>query len=87
MRRRKRRLVVVAASFGVWSDTPEVAAVVAAHSVAPDRWWAEFGAVIDRIAARFPRYEPLRHAAGPDVPRSIWNVGNGKWIPPDPITD
>jgi hypothetical protein len=21
------------------------------------------------------------------VPRSIWNAGNGKWIPPDPITD
>ena len=35
-----------------------------AHSVDPDRWWTEFGAVIDRIAPRFARYEPLRHAAG-----------------------
>ena len=35
-----------------------------AHSVDPDRWWIEFGAVIDRIAPRFSRYEPLRHAAG-----------------------
>jgi SRSO17 transposase len=44
--------------------TPEVAAVAVAHSVDPDRWWTEFGAVIDRIAPRFARYEPLRHAAG-----------------------
>jgi hypothetical protein len=36
--------------------------VAAAHSV--DRWWREFGAVIDRVASRFGRYEPLRHAAG-----------------------
>jgi len=43
--------------------TPELAAVAAAHSVDPDRWWAEFSAVIDRIAPRFARYEPLRHAA------------------------
>ena len=45
-------------------NTPEVAAVAVAHSVDPDRWWIEFGAVIDRIAPRFSRYEPLRHAAG-----------------------
>jgi SRSO17 transposase len=44
--------------------TPETAAVAAAHSVDPDRWWTEFGAVINRIAPRFSRYEPLRHAAG-----------------------
>src|SRR5215208_5225577 len=43
--------------------TPEYAAVAAAHSVDPDRWWTEFSAVIDRIAPRFTRYEPLRHAA------------------------
>jgi SRSO17 transposase len=43
--------------------TPEYVAVAAAHSVDPDRWWAEFSAVIDRIAPRFARYEPLRHAA------------------------
>jgi SRSO17 transposase len=43
--------------------TPELAAVAAAHSVDPDRWWTEFSAVIDRIAPRFARYEPLRHAA------------------------
>jgi SRSO17 transposase len=40
------------------------AAVAAAHSVDPDRWWAAYGAVIDRIAPRFSRYEPLRHAGG-----------------------
>ncbi len=34
----------------------------AVHSVSPDRWWIEFSAVIDRIAPRFARYEPLRHA-------------------------
>ena len=43
--------------------TTEIAAVAAAHSVDPDRWWIEFSAVIDRIAPRFSRYEPLRHAA------------------------
>jgi SRSO17 transposase len=43
--------------------TTEVAAVAAAHSVNPDRWQAEFSAVIDQIAPRFRRYEPLRHAA------------------------
>lgn len=41
----------------------EIAAVAAAHSVDPGRWWTEFSAVIDRIAPRFARYEPLRHAA------------------------
>ena len=35
----------------------------AAHSVDPDRWWTQFSAVIDRIAPRFTRHEPLRHAA------------------------
>jgi SRSO17 transposase len=39
-----------------------LAAVAAVHSVSPDRWWSEFSAVIDRIAPRFARYEPLRHA-------------------------
>jgi SRSO17 transposase len=43
--------------------TSEYAAVAAVHSVDPDRWWAEFSAVIDRIAPRFARYEPLRHAS------------------------
>jgi SRSO17 transposase len=46
----------------VWNK--ENAAVAAAHSVDPDRWWTAYGAVIDRIAPRFARYEPLRHAAG-----------------------
>jgi hypothetical protein len=46
----------------VWNN--QDAAVAAAHSVDPDRWWTAFGAVIDRIAPRFRRYEPLRHAAG-----------------------
>jgi SRSO17 transposase len=47
----------------VFVKTTEIAAVAAAHSVDPDRWWIEFSAVIDRIAPRFSRYEPLRHAA------------------------
>ena len=42
--------------------TPELAAVAAAHSVDPDRWHTEFSAVLDRIAPRFARYEPLRRA-------------------------
>ena len=41
-----------------------LAAVAAADSVDPDRWWTAYGAVIDRIAPRFRRYEPLRHAGG-----------------------
>ena len=43
--------------------TTEIAAVAAVHSVDPERWWTEFSALIDRIAPRFARYEPLRHAA------------------------
>jgi SRSO17 transposase len=46
----------------VWNN--QSAAVAAAHSVDPRRWQAAFGAVIDRIAPRFARYEPVRHAAG-----------------------
>ena len=42
--------------------TPEYAAVAAVNSVDPVRWQTEFSAVIDRIAPRFARYEPLRHA-------------------------
>src|ERR1700758_5399156 len=42
--------------------TIELAAVTAVHSVDPDRWWTEYSAVLDRIAPRFARYEPLRHA-------------------------
>jgi SRSO17 transposase len=42
--------------------TSEYAAVTAAHSVDPDQWQSEFSAVLDRIAPRFARYEPLRHA-------------------------
>lgn len=41
----------------------ENAAVAAAHSENPDRWWTGFGEVRDRIAARFTRHEPRRHAA------------------------
>jgi SRSO17 transposase len=44
-------------------NTCEYAAVAAAHSVDPKRWWTEFSAVTDRIAPRFARYEPLRHAS------------------------
>jgi SRSO17 transposase len=46
----------------VFVHTSEYAAVAAGHSVDPDRWQTEFSAVIDRIAPRFARYEPLRHA-------------------------
>jgi SRSO17 transposase len=46
----------------VFVKTIEGAAVAAVHSVDPDRWQAEFSAVLDRIASRFARYEPLRHA-------------------------
>lgn len=42
--------------------TTENAAVTAAHRVDPDRWQTEFSAVLDRIAPRFARYEPLRRA-------------------------
>ena len=42
--------------------TAEYAAVAAARSVDPDRWQTEFSTVLDRIAPRFARYEPLRHA-------------------------
>lgn len=42
--------------------TSQYAAVAAVSSVDPDRWQAEFSAVLDRIEPRFARYEPLRHA-------------------------
>jgi SRSO17 transposase len=46
----------------VWNK--DAAAVAAAHSVSVDRWQRSFSEVIDLIAPRFARYEPLRHAAG-----------------------
>jgi SRSO17 transposase len=46
----------------VWNN--ENAAVAAAHSVDVRRWKMAFGAVLDRVAPRFTRYEPVRHAAG-----------------------
>jgi SRSO17 transposase len=45
----------------VWNKV--AAAVAAGHSVEVDQWEEAFGGVIDRIAPRFARYEPLRHAA------------------------
>ncbi|WP_421845374.1 hypothetical protein [Mycobacterium sp.] len=42
--------------------TSEYAAVAAVHSLDAERWHAAFSAVIDRIAPRFARYEPPRHA-------------------------
>ena len=42
--------------------TTEDAAVTAAHSVDVDRWRAGFDEVLDRIAPRFARCEPLRNA-------------------------
>lgn len=38
-------------------------ALAAEHRIDPNRWWDEFGALIDRIAPRFSRYEPLRHVS------------------------
>ena len=46
----------------MWNNS--YAAVAAAHSVDARRWQTAFGAVVDRIAPRFARYEPVRHAAG-----------------------
>ncbi len=43
--------------------TTNDAAVAAAHRVGGRRWWDAFGEVMDRIGARFTRYEPRRHAA------------------------
>jgi hypothetical protein len=45
----------------VWNNID--AAVAAAHSVEVDPWRDGFGEVIDKIAPRFRRHEPLRHAA------------------------
>lgn len=42
--------------------TTTSSALAAEHSIEPDRWWDEFGALMDRIAPRFRRYEPARHA-------------------------
>lgn len=42
----------------------DAAAVAAEHRIDLDRWQNAFSEVIDRIAPRFSRYEPLRHAAG-----------------------
>lgn len=44
----------------VWNN--ENAALAAAHRVDPGLWWDEFGALMDRIAPRFARYEPARRA-------------------------
>ena len=40
----------------------ENTALAAVHRIDPDRWWDEFGALLDRIRPRFARYEPARHA-------------------------
>ena len=44
----------------MWNN--ENAALAAADSIDPGFWWDEFGALIDRIAPRFTRYEPARRA-------------------------
>ncbi len=41
--------------------TTRIAALAAAYRVDPDRW-SDGGALLDRIAPRFARYEPLRRA-------------------------
>jgi hypothetical protein len=48
----------------VFVSNNRIAAVAAADSVDADRWWTAYGAVIDRIAPRFKRYESLRHVGG-----------------------
>jgi hypothetical protein len=45
----------------VWNKN--IVVVAAGHSVDVARWVGAFGEVIDRIAPRCARYEPLRHAA------------------------
>ena len=45
----------------VWDINKTV--VAAGVSVEVASWSEEFAALIDRIASRFARYEPLRHAA------------------------
>ena len=45
----------------VWNIN--TAAVAAGDSVGVDGWAEGFAALIDRIAPRFTRYEPVRHAA------------------------
>jgi len=52
----------VTAACSEFVKTSEYAAAAAVLSVDPDRWQSEFSAVLDRIASRFARYEPLRHA-------------------------
>jgi SRSO17 transposase len=44
----------------VWNT--ENAALAAVHRIEPDRWWDGFGVLMDLIAPRFARCEPLRHA-------------------------
>lgn len=59
----------------------EDAAVAAAHSANPDRWWAGFGALIDRIGGRFTRHEPRRHAGAlmSDLGRkNCWSIAEDR---------
>lgn len=44
--------------------TTKIETSAAVHSVDPQLWWDEFGALLDRIRPRFARYEPARHAGG-----------------------
>lgn len=44
--------------------TNQNTALAAVPSVDVGRWWAGFGALMDRIRPRFARFEPARHAAG-----------------------
>lgn len=54
---------VVAGKRAVCLSNVPADAVAAAHSVDSGRWRRWFSQVIDRIAPRFARYAPLRHAA------------------------
>jgi len=38
------------------------AALAAVNRISPDRWWDQFGALLDRLRPRFARCEPARHA-------------------------
>ena len=74
----------------VWNK--EDAAVAAAHSVDPDRWWTGFGHLLDRIGGRFTRHEPRRHAAElmlgllSDLDRkNCWSIAEHRGADPDAL--
>ncbi len=43
--------------------TKNPTALAAVNIIDPDRWWNQFGVLVDRIRPRFARFEPARHAS------------------------